>query len=116
MALAPAPQPIGVFQQFIAQQPETIVLKEKVMSLTGDSFSIKLANGTPLFQVEGRVMSISGRKTVRDMAGNHMFDIVREHLHIHTTFAIENPQGQKIMEVKSKFQRESPFHSRFTVL
>jgi uncharacterized protein YxjI len=106
MALAPVPQPIGIFSQFVAQQSETIVLKEKVLSLTGDSFSIKLANGTPLFQVEGKVMSISGRKTLRDMAGNHLFDIQKEHLHIHTTFAIKDPQDRKIMEVKSKFACE----------
>ena len=103
MSLAPVPQQIGHFQQFIAQQPETIVLKEKVLSLTGDSFSIKLTNGTPLFQVEGKVMSISGRKTVRDMQGNHLFDIQKEHFHIHTTFAIKSPNDEKIMEVKSKF-------------
>lgn len=101
--LAPVPQPIGVFQQFIAQQPETLVLKEKVISLTGDSFSIKLQNGTPVFQVEGKVMSLSGRKTFRDMQGNHMFDIVKEHLHLHTTYAILSPDNKKIMEVKSKF-------------
>lgn len=105
MALAPVPQPIGVFPQFIAQQPETLVLKEHVLSLTGDSFSIKLANGTPLLQVEGKVMSISGRKTVRDMAGNHLFDICKERLHIHTTYAIKDPGEKKIMEVKSKFAR-----------
>lgn len=104
--LAPVPQPIGVFDQFIARQPETIVLKEKVLSLTGDSFHIKLANGTPIFQVEGKVMSISGRKKFRDMAGNHLFDIQKEHFHIHTTFAIKDAQDQKIMEVKSKFQRK----------
>lgn len=104
--LNPAPQAIGVFPQFFAQQPETIVLKEKVLSLTGDSFSIKLQNGTPILQVEGKVMSISGRKKVRDMAGNHLFDIVKEHFHIHSTFAIEAPNGQKIMEVKSSFARK----------
>lgn len=83
------------------------MLKEKVLSLTGDSFSIKLANGTPLFQVEGKVMSISGRKTFRDMAGNHLFDICKEHFHIHTTFAVKDPNDQKIMEVKSKFASKS---------
>ena len=106
--LAPVPQPVGVFQQFIAQQPETLVLKEKVMSLSGDSFSIKLQNGTPLFQVEGKVMSISGRKIVKDMQGNHLFDIVKEHLHIHATYAVMSPDNKKIMEVKSKFSREYP--------
>lgn len=101
--LPPVPKPIGVFPQFFAQQPETIVLKEHVLSLTGDSFSIKLANGTPILQVEGKVMSISGRKKVSDMAGNHLFNIVKEHFHIHTTFAVEDPQGKKLMEVKSSF-------------
>jgi uncharacterized protein YxjI len=86
--------------------PTTIVLKEHVLSLTGDSFSIKMEDGTPILQVEGKILSISGRKKVRDMAGNHLFDIVKEHLHIHTTFAIEDPQGQKLMEVKSSFKRE----------
>jgi hypothetical protein len=49
------PQAVAIFPQFIASQPETLVLKEKVMSITGDSFSIKLANGTPILQVEGKV-------------------------------------------------------------
>ncbi|KAH7119868.1 tubby C-terminal-like domain-containing protein [Dendryphion nanum] len=102
-ALNPVPQPIGIFEQYIARQPETLVLKEKVISLSGDSFSIKLQNGTPLIQVEGKVMSISGRKTVRDMAGTHLFDIVKERLHLHATYAIKTPDNQKIMEVKSKF-------------
>jgi uncharacterized protein YxjI len=106
MALQAVPQQIGIFDQYIARGPETIVLKEKVLSLSGDSFSIKLTNGTPLFQVEGKVMSISGRKTVRDMAGNHLFDICKEHMHIHTTFVIKDPKDQKIMEVKSKFARK----------
>ncbi|KAF2464460.1 uncharacterized protein BDR25DRAFT_307181 [Lindgomyces ingoldianus] len=101
--LAPVPQPIGVFPELIARQTETLILKEKVLSLTGDSFSIKLANGTPILQVEGKILSISGRKTVRDMQGKHLFDIVKEHFHIHTTFAVKDPSDRKIMEVKSKF-------------
>lgn len=102
--LNPAPRQVGVFPNFIARQTETLILREKVMSLTGDSFEIKLANGQPILRVEGKVMSISGRKSVFDMQNNHLFDIVKELLHIHTTFAIENPQGQKIMEVKSGFK------------
>ena len=103
MALAPSPEAIGLFPQFYAAGPETIVLKEKVLSLTGDSFSIKLANGTPILQVEGKVMSISGRKKVMDMQGVHLFSILKEHLHIHSTYVIEAPDERKLMEVKSHF-------------
>lgn len=95
---------VGIFNQFMRPFPTTIVLKEHVLSLTGDSFSIKMEDGTPILQVEGKVMSISGRKKVSDMAGNHLFDIIKEHLHIHTTFAVEDPKGQKLMEVKSSFK------------
>ncbi|CAO2653318.1 Nn.00g027290.m01.CDS01 [Neocucurbitaria sp. VM-36] len=103
-ALPPVPHPIAIFPQFIAAGPETLVLKEKVLSLTGDSFSIKLANGTPILQVEGKVLSISGRKKVSDMQGNHLFSIVKEHFHIHATFAVESASGEKVLEVKSSFK------------
>ncbi|OAG06467.1 DUF567-domain-containing protein [Paraphaeosphaeria sporulosa] len=97
-------QGVGIFSQFMKPYPTTIVLKEHVMSLTGDSFSVKQEDGTRVIQVEGKLMSISGRKKVTDNAGNHLFDISKEHLHIHTTFAIEDPNGQKLMEVKNSFK------------
>ncbi|KAB2108254.1 hypothetical protein AG0111_0g3175 [Alternaria gaisen] len=103
-SLTPAPQPIGVFPQFLATGPETLVLKEKVISLSGDSFSIKLANGTPVLQVEGKVMSLTGRKKMFDMQGNHLCSIVKEHLHLHSTYIVESAKGDKIMEVKSSIK------------
>lgn len=107
--LQPAPRQVGVFPNLIARQTETLVLKEKVLSLTGDSFDIKLANGQPILKVEGKMLSISGRKSVYDMQGNHLFDIVKKLLNIHTTFHVESPQGQVLMEVKSSFKRKVPF-------
>ena len=112
-ALSAAPRPIGVFPQFFAAAPETLVLKEKVLSLTGDSFSIKLANGTPIVKVEGKVMSISGRKKMFDMQGNHLCSIVKEHFHIHATYAVEDATGKKISGVNKNFMyiftRRNPF-------
>lgn len=104
--LAPMPSPIGIFPQFLAQGTETLVLKEKVLSLTGDDFHIKLANGTPILRVEGKVMSISGRKKVFDEQGGHLFDIVKEHFHLHATYRVEGAKGEKIMEVKSSLKCE----------
>ncbi|KAK3305603.1 tubby C-terminal-like domain-containing protein [Chaetomium strumarium] len=101
--LAPVQQPIGIWNQFLARQTETLVLREKVMSLSGDSFDITLASGQPLLRIQGSVMSFSGRKSVYDMMGNHLFDIVKEHLHIHTTYAAVDPAGRKLLEVKSSF-------------
>ena len=104
MALQPSPHAIGVFPQFTAQRPETIVLREKVLSLSGDSFEIKTAQGQPILAVEGKVLSISGRKKVRDMQGNHLFSICKEHFHLHSTYVVEGPGGERIMEVKSSLK------------
>ncbi|KAL0930027.1 uncharacterized protein CTRU02_214847 [Colletotrichum truncatum] len=103
LQLAPATNAVSIFPHFTARQSETLVLKEKMFSLTGDSFDIKLMSGQPLLRVEGKAMSFSGRKSVYDMSGNHLFDIVKEHMHLHTTYAAVDPQGQKLMEVKSGF-------------
>jgi len=103
MALAPVPQQLGIWNQFLARQSETLILREKVMSLSGDSFDINLQSGQPILRVQGKVMSLSGRKSVFDLSGNHLFDIVKEHLHIHATYAAVNPAGQKLLEVKSSF-------------
>src|SRR5690606_19887939 len=81
------------------------ILKERVFSLTGDSFDVQTASGQPIFKIQGRKMTISGRKSLRDMQGNHLFDIVRERLHVHTTYAAEDPMGIKILTVKSSFSR-----------
>ncbi|KAI0976641.1 DUF567-domain-containing protein [Xylaria arbuscula] len=101
--LAPYPAPLGLFPHFIARQPESLVLKEKVMSLSGDSFDIKLVNGQPIFQVKGETFSLSGRKHFCDPAGNELFTIRKKLIALHSTFYAEDPNGNVIFEVKSKF-------------
>lgn len=108
MALPQVRQPIGQFNSLIAQRCETIVLKEKVLSLSGDSFDIKTADGAPLLKVKGKHMTISGRKSVYDLADNHLFDIVKEHFHLHSTYAAEDPTGKKFLEIKSSLKRMFP--------
>jgi uncharacterized protein YxjI len=100
--LNPYPTPMGIFTPFIAQQPETLVLKEKIMSLSGDSFDIKTIDGRPIFRVEGSAFSLSGRKKVMDMAGNHLFTIRKRHLALHASYYAEDPQEKQIFEVVGK--------------
>ena len=107
------PQQIGVFDHFIARQTETFILKEKVLSLSGDGFDIKMANGQPILKVAGKVFSLSGEKSVFDMAGNKLFHIKKEHLHWHSTYICEDPNNQKFLEVKSSFKCE--LRSRWTL-
>jgi len=49
--LAPVQHPLGIWNQYLARQSETLILREKVMSLSGDSFDITMANGEPIFKI-----------------------------------------------------------------
>ncbi|KAI0015118.1 DUF567-domain-containing protein [Xylariomycetidae sp. FL0641] len=101
--LAPFPRPMGVFQPFIARGPETLVLKEKVMSLSGDSFDIKTVDGRPIFKVKGDAFSLSGRKAVMDMSGNVLFTIRKKLIALHATYYAEDNAGNHIFDLKGKF-------------
>ncbi|KAL1845846.1 hypothetical protein Plec18167_009250 [Paecilomyces lecythidis] len=99
--LSPVPEPIAIFDQFVSKDTQVIVLREKVFSVSGDSFDIKLLSGEPLLKVHGAWVSLSGRKKVSDANGKHLFDIVKEHLHLHATYAVEDTHRKTILEVKS---------------
>ncbi|CAG8024464.1 unnamed protein product [Penicillium salamii] len=102
--LDPVAEPIAIFDQFVAKEPQTLVLREKVLSVSGDSFEIKFADGQPCLKVHGAWVSLSGRKKVEDAHGKHLFDIVKELLHTHATYAVEDTHGKKMCEVKSSLQ------------
>ncbi|KAF2840239.1 hypothetical protein M501DRAFT_1049268 [Patellaria atrata CBS 101060] len=93
---------IGIFKPFIAQKSETLILTER-FGLSGDSFRIQNLEGRPILQVEGKVATISGRKIVRDMAGNELFHIRKKHLALFQTFYAEDSKGERFFEVKGKF-------------
>ena len=109
MAAAPQlpalPSAIALFHQHIAQHSTTLVLREKMLSLSGDSFSISTVPGnTPIFSVSGSAFSLSGRKTISDTSGTPLFDIRKEHFKIPSTYYAETPNDEKkIFEVKGKF-------------
>jgi uncharacterized protein YxjI len=98
-----SPPTLALYPQHVARQPEQIILAEKGISLSGDSFSVKTASGIDVFVVKGEAFSLSGRKHISDAAGVHLFDLRKEHLQIHSTYYCEDPAGKRILEVKSKF-------------
>ncbi|KAF2085816.1 DUF567-domain-containing protein [Saccharata proteae CBS 121410] len=102
-SLPPYPQALGLFPQFFAQKSESLILKEKMMSLSGDSFDIKTVGGVPIFQVKGEAFSLSGRKHVLDMQGNTLFTIRKEHFTIQPLYYAEDVSEKRLFEVKSKF-------------
>lgn len=108
--LQPMNPPIGCTQFINPHQETKLIIKEKVMSITGDAFDIKIDPGNgqppqPIFKVDPSW--ITSRKSFHDMNGNHLFDVKKEHFHlVHTYFKAVDPNGTKFFEVKSGFSRE----------
>lgn len=115
-ALSPFPQPLGIYPAFIAPKGEILQLKEKMMSLSGDSFSVITGEGQVVVQVKGEAFSMSGRKRVTDPAGTTLFDIRKEHFQWHLTYYGEDPNGKRVFEVKKKFKRMFLLCGRSTLL
>lgn len=109
--LQPMNPPIGCTQFINPHQETRLIIKEKVMSITGDAFDIKIdpQNGQPphpVFKVDPSW--ITSRKSFHDVNGNHLFDVKKEHFHlVHNYFKAVDPSGKKFFEVKSGFSRES---------
>ncbi|EJD42406.1 hypothetical protein AURDEDRAFT_186011 [Auricularia subglabra TFB-10046 SS5] len=103
--LAPYPSPLGIIPSCVAQQNESLILHEKVLSLAGDSFSVTTADGRSLFEIKGKRVQVGAmRKNLTDAQGNTLFTI-REH---HVTFITpsyygEDPSGNRIFDVQGKF-------------
>lgn len=51
----------------------TFVLKEKVLSLSGDSFSIKDETGNSRYKIVGKIASLREKKTLTDAQGNKLY-------------------------------------------
>lgn len=106
LQLAPAPAPLAVIPSCIALQSERLVIKEKVLSLSGDSFDILSEDGRPVFRIKGQAMSMSGRKHLTDMDGNFLFDIRKKLVSLHPTYYGEDASGKQLFNVRNRFKCE----------
>lgn len=112
------PQPNG---PLYAPQQVTIVMKEKVFSLTGDSFHVKTIDGADLLIVKGtfharreygavtdrcsheaKKLSIHQKKVFTDLQGNELFTLGTKTLALFKSFEGESPAGHNF-SVKGQF-------------
>lgn len=59
---APEKGALGLFPQYCFNQETTLKMKEKVLSWTGDDFTITTTEDVPVCLCAGKVMSMSERK------------------------------------------------------
>ncbi|KIW54201.1 hypothetical protein, variant [Exophiala xenobiotica] len=110
--LAPFNPPLGPNQMFCQPNEQTLQMKEKVFSLTGDDFTVTTVAGVQVCKCKGKVLSISGAKKFTDMQGNEIFTLKNKYFSLHKSFHAERPDGSDIFQVKGHF---SVLSSRSTV-
>jgi len=101
--LAPLNPPLGVNPNYCVQKQTTLVMKEKVWSLSGDTFHIVDEQGFEVLQCRGQALSLSDRKEFSDRAGRPLFSLRTRHFSLHKSFYAEGPDGLVLFEVKGKF-------------
>ncbi|KAH8663581.1 tubby C-terminal-like domain-containing protein [Tricladium varicosporioides] len=101
--LNPVNPPLGIFASYCVPKQTTLVMKEKVWSLSGDTFHIVDENGQEVVQCRGQTFSISDRKEFADAHGRPLFSLRTKLLSIHKSFYAEAPDGRELFLVKGKF-------------
>jgi|SRR5579884_657264 len=87
------------------------VIRENFFRLGEDS-TISDDAGNPVYQVDGKVLSLHGTLVVNDMQGNQVAEVNRRLLSFVPTYEI-SIHGQEAAEVRKKFF--TPFGDRFTI-
>jgi uncharacterized protein YxjI len=87
------------------------VIREKFFRLGEDS-DITDEQGRPVFQVDGKVLTLHNTLVMRDLAGNEVATVRRQLISLRPTYTITR-HGQEIAEVRKKLI--SPFFDRYTI-
>src|SRR5256885_4938195 len=87
------------------------LIREKLFRLGEDS-TILTETGEPIFEVDGKVLSLHHRLIIRDRNGNEVASVHQRLIALRPTYEITRG-GQDIAEVRKHLI--SPFVDRFTV-
>lgn len=82
--------------------PVDFVVKENVFSLSGDGFTITDHAGNPVFSVKGSLLSLSEKKTLKDMEGRVVGKLAEALISLHKTQRVLGPDGNLLFVVKKK--------------
>jgi uncharacterized protein YxjI len=97
---------LGVNPTYCVPRQTVLCMKEKVWSLSGDTFHIADEHGTEVVQCRGQTFSLSDRKEFADAAGRPLFSLRTKHFSLHKSFYAEDAQEKVLFEVKGKFSSE----------
>jgi uncharacterized protein YxjI len=75
---SPEKDVVAVDSKYVFEEPTELLLKEGLLSFSGDDFTIKDSSGNSYFKCEGKLLSIRDKKFVTDMEGKPLFCIANK--------------------------------------
>jgi uncharacterized protein YxjI len=87
---------------FYSTEPVTLQMKEKILSLSGDDFTITTTAGTPVCKCKGKKLTLHDTKHFTDVQGNELFTVKNKTLALQKSFVCESPHGYSF-EIKGHF-------------
>eukprot|EP00181_Compsopogon_caeruleus_P004433 CAMPEP_0184679840 /NCGR_PEP_ID=MMETSP0312-20130426/2716_1 /TAXON_ID=31354 /ORGANISM="Compsopogon coeruleus, Strain SAG 36.94" /LENGTH=188 /DNA_ID=CAMNT_0027129561 /DNA_START=121 /DNA_END=687 /DNA_ORIENTATION=+ len=86
--------------QWDASEPTELILKEKVFSLSGDTFVVKDHTGRDIFMVEGHAISMSDRKSMKAADGTEVAELREKAISMHKGQDVVDPDGNFLFTVR----------------
>jgi len=88
---------VAVDNRFAFQQPVTLLLKEKILSFSGDDFSITDVRGTPYFKCNGKAFNIKEKKVIYDLYNKPVLSIKNKFFSISNKQTIYDGSGNQVI-------------------
>jgi len=92
-------------------QPTRYLIRERLFRL-GDDSDITDESGRPVLRVDGKVLSLRNRLTLRDPAGQEVAQVSRKLAALRPSYKI-SIGGEQVAEVRKRISH--PFRDRFTI-
>ncbi|RXK37495.1 hypothetical protein M231_05216 [Tremella mesenterica] len=103
VVLQPVNPPIGIHLNYCVPTSTVLVLKERLLSFSGDDFTVKDSNGTPVCLCNARVFSVRDRKVITDLNGNMLYAIHNKLLTFLPEYIGEYPVSREVFRVKKRW-------------
>ncbi|KAK3255412.1 hypothetical protein CYMTET_35403 [Cymbomonas tetramitiformis] len=93
--------PKPVFGNYVVEKETHLRLREKLLSLSGDSFAVTDEDGEVYFNVQGVVLDMRETIMLQDRDGNEIIKLQKNAFSfLRDTWSFYNPDGDLVVEVK----------------
>lgn len=104
----PLEHPVVVLgQQYLAQYPVDLTISSKVFTLGENDFKVKDVNGTLIFQVKSKLMSMHDKRFLKDAAGNTLVTLRQKIRTVHRRWEVYRGESTEAKDLLFSVKKSS---------